>query len=227
MLVHVPGALGGEEVARFRQIMDLAEWEDGASTAGANSGLVKRNRQMSPDSEAARALGARLLSALVANPAFVSAAIPLRIFPPLFNRYGEGDRFEPHVDNAVRGDALTGERLRVDLAATVFLSQPEEYDGGELIVDDIYGSRQFKLPAGDLVLYAAGSIHMVTPVTRGVRLASFVWLQSMIRADEARGLVHDLDSAIQGLAPRLYADDPDLRRLASVYHNLIRHWGEA
>lgn len=227
MIIQIASVLNREEIARFRQTMASSQWEDGASTAGANSGNVKKNRQLPPNSETSRALGARLLSALVGNPAFVSAAIPLRIYPPLFNRYGVGDHFDPHVDNAVRGDALTGARLRVDLAATLFLSDPEEYEGGELLVDDVYGSRQFKLPAGDLVLYSAGSLHMVAPVTRGERFASFIWLQSMIRRDEARSLVHDLDLSIQELAPRIGADDPDLRKLASVYHNLTRYWVES
>ena len=227
MLVHVPCTLAKEEVAYFRGAMAAAEWEDGASTAGANSSFVKKNEQLPPDSEVSRKLGGRLLGALLANPAFLGAAVPLRIFPPLFNRYGVGDHFDPHVDNAVRGDALTGVRIRVDLGATLFLSDPDEYDGGDLVVDDVYGSRQFKLPAGDLVLYAAGSLHMVAPITRGVRLASFIWLQSMIRHDEARGVICDLDASIQDLAPRVGQDDPDLRKLAGVYHNLIRYWGEA
>lgn len=226
MLVHIPQALSKEEVALFRDALHAATWEDGASTAGANAGL-KRNRQLAPDSETSRTLGSRLLSSLLANPQFVGAAIPQRVFPPLFNRYGVGDHFDPHVDNSVRGDALTGARIRVDLAATLFLSEPEDYDGGELIVEDIFGSRRFKPPAGDLVVYSAGSLHMVTQVTRGARLASFIWLQSMIRADEARDLVCDLDAAIQDLAPRIGGDDPDLRKLATVYHNLIRIWGEA
>ena len=214
-------------MATFRGVLDAAEWEDGASTAGANSAQVKSSRQLPPDEETSRTLGARLVSALLANSAFVSAAIPLRIFPPLFNRYDEGDHFDPHVDNAVRGDAMTGARLRADLAATLFLSEPEEYQGGELIVEDIYGSRQFKPAAGDLALFSAGSLHMVAPITRGARFAAFLWLQSMIRGDEARGLVRDLDLSIQELAPRLGRDDPDMRRLATVYHNLIRTWGDA
>lgn len=226
MLVHIPAALAKEDVAALRDALARAEWEDGASTAGANAGL-KKNRQLPPDGELSRALGAKLLSMLVANPAVISAAIPQRIYPPLFNCYGEGDHFDPHVDNAIRGDAITGARLRVDLAATLFLSEPEEYEGGELIVDDVYGSRSFKPPAGDLVLYSAGSLHMIAPVTQGTRVASFLWLQSMIRNDEARSLVHDLDSAIQELAPQLGADDPDMRKLASVYHNLTRAWAEA
>jgi PKHD-type hydroxylase len=227
MLVHVPRALAEEEVAYFRDAITAAEWEDGASTAGANSSFVKKNEQLPPDSEVSRNLGARLLGTLLANPSFVGAAIPLRIFPPLFNRYRVGDHFDPHVDNAVRGDALTGARMRVDLGATLLLSDPDEYDGGDLVVDDVYGSRQFKPPAGDLILYAAGSPHMVAPITRGVRLASFIWLQSMIRHDEARGLICDLDASIQDLAPRIGQDDPDLRKLAGIYHNLIRYWGEA
>lgn len=227
MLAHIQGALDRQEVDVLREAMAQATWEDGASTAGANAGEAKRNEQLPPDSEISRALGRRLLSSLLANPAFVSTAVPLRIYPPLFNRYGVGDHFDPHVDNAIRGDAMTGARIRVDLAATVLLSDPDEYEGGELIVEDIYGSRTFKPPTGDLILYSAGSLHMVTPVAGGLRLASFMWLQSMIRADEARSLVCDLDESIQELAPRVGADDPDLRKLATVYHNLIRYWGEA
>jgi len=218
--------LNTADVLAFRGVLNAAEWEDGASTAGANSSLVKRNRQLPPDGDASRTLGANLLSILLSNSAFVSAAIPLRIYPPLFNRYDGGDHFDPHVDNAIRGDASTGMRLRVDLAASVLLSDPEEYEGGDLIVDDVYGSRRFKPSAGDMALYPAGSLHMVTPVTRGVRFAAFIWLQSVIRAQEPRGLVHDLDRSIQDLVPRLAPDDPDLRKLVSVYHNLIRRWGE-
>jgi PKHD-type hydroxylase len=226
MLVYVPNVLGKDEVAYFRSVMDKSEWEDGASTAGANSEFVKQNQQLPPDEELSRKLGERILAALLANSNFVSAAIPLHIFPPLFNRYRPGDHFDMHVDNAVRGDALTRTRIRVDLAATLFLSDPDEYDGGELVVDDVYGSRQFKLPAGHLALYSAGSLHMVTPITRGVRVASFIWLQSMVRQDEARSLIYDLDASIQDLAPRIGRDDPDLQKLTTVYHNLIRHWGE-
>jgi PKHD-type hydroxylase len=227
MLAHIKGALDREEVNALREAMAQAQWEDGASTAGANAGDAKRNQQLPPDSEISRALGKRVLSSLLANPRFVSTAVPLHIYPPLFNRYRVGDHFDPHVDNAIRGDARTGARMRVDLAATLLLSDPGEYEGGELIVEDIYGSRRFKPPAGDLILYSAGSLHMVTPIASGQRLASFLWLQSMIRADEARSLVCDLDESIQDLAPRVGADDPDLRKLVAVYHNLIRYWGEA
>ncbi len=175
MLVCIPDVLSKEEVAEFRRLMDAAEWEDGRSTAGAQSALVKRNERLPPDSELARKLGNRIVSALTANPRFISAAIPLQIFPPLFNRYvaSDGHHFGVHVDNAVRGDHLTGLRIRTDLSVTLFLAEPEDYDGGELVVEDNYGSNEVKLPAGHLVLYPASSLHLVTPVTRGARVASF------------------------------------------------------
>jgi PKHD-type hydroxylase len=228
MLVCVPNVLGKDDVADFRGIMDESRWEDGRSTAGAQSALVKSNEQLPPDSEVARKLGNRILSALTANPQFISAAIPLHIFPPLFNRYAaaDGHHFGIHVDNAVRGDRLTGLRIRTDLSVTLFLSEPDEYDGGELVVEDLYGSHEVKLPAGDLVVYPASSLHMVTPVTRGVRVASFFWLQSMIRDAHARSLIFDLDNAIQALVVRLGRDDPETVRLTGVYHNLIRVWAE-
>ena len=225
MLVCVPDVLSKQEVAEFRAIMDSAAWEDGRSTAGAQSALVKRNEQL-PNGEVARALGARVVKALTANPLFISAAIPLHIFPPLFNRYGPGHHFGIHVDNAVRGDPLTGLRIRTDLSVTLFLSEPDEYDGGELIVEDHYGSQEVKLPAGHLVLYPASSLHMVTPITRGTRVASFFWIQSMIRDDRARSLIFDLDTAIQALVNRLGRDDPETVKLSGIYHNLIRHWAE-
>lgn len=226
MLICVPGVLSKEEVADFRRLMDAAEWEDGRSTAGSQSAMVKRNEQLPPDGQLARHLGERVLKALARNPLFVSAAIPLRIFPPLFNRYGGGHHFGIHVDNAVRGDNLTGTRIRTDLSVTLFLAESEEYDGGELVVEDYYGSHQVKLPAGDLVLYPATSLHMVTPVTRGLRVASFFWLQSMIRDSQARTMIFDLDTAIQGISARLGRDDPETVRLTGIYHNLIRHWAE-
>jgi PKHD-type hydroxylase len=228
MLVCVPNVLNKADVAEFRRIMDASEWEDGRSTAGAQSALVKRNEQLPPDSEVARKLGNRIISALTTNPEFLSAAIPLHIFPPLFNRYAASDahHFGVHVDNAVRGDPLTGLRIRTDLSVTLFLSEPEEYDGGELVIEDTYGSHEVKLPAGDLVLYPASSLHLVTPVTRGTRLASFFWLQSMIRDTNDRSLIYDLDTAIQALAERLGRDDPETVKLTGIYHNLIRTWAE-
>ncbi|KIU43217.1 MULTISPECIES: Fe2+-dependent dioxygenase [Bradyrhizobium] len=228
MLVCVPNVLSKADVADFRRIMDASGWEDGRSTAGAASALVKRNEQLPPDSEVARQLGNRVLTALSASPRFISAAIPLRIFPPLFNRYAasDGHHFGLHVDNAVRGDKLTGLRIRTDLSVTLFLSNPEDYDGGELVIEDLYGSHEIKLPAGDLVLYPASSLHLVTPVTRGTRVASFFWLQSMVRDAHARSLIFDLDTAIQALVERLGRDDPETVKLTGIYHNLIRHWAE-
>jgi PKHD-type hydroxylase len=202
------------------------QWEDGRSTAGAQSAMVKKNEQLPPNGEVARRLGETVIKALVANPLFVSAAIPKQIFPPLFNRYGVGQHFGVHVDNAVRGDHLTGARIRTDLSVTLFLSEPDEYEGGELIVEDYYGSHRVKLPAGHLVLYPASSLHTVTPVTRGARVASFFWLQSMVRDGHARSLIFDLDTAIQGLVGRLGRDDPEMVRLTGLYHNLIRCWAE-
>jgi PKHD-type hydroxylase len=228
MLICIPEVLNKADVADFRRVMDGCVWEDGRSTAGAQSALVKRNEQLPPDGEVARKLGHRIVSALTSNPRFLSAAVPLHIFPPLFNRYAaaDGHHFGIHVDNAVRGDRLTGLRIRTDLSVTLFLSEPEEYDGGELVIEDFYGSHQVKLPAGDLVLYPASSLHMVTPVTRGARVASFFWLQSMIRDVHARSLIFDLDTAIQALVERLGRDDPETVQLTGIYHNLIRCWAE-
>jgi PKHD-type hydroxylase len=228
MLICIPDVLSKPDVADFRRIMDGSDWEDGRSTAGAQSALVKRNEQLPPDSEVARRLGNRILSALTASPRFVSAAIPLRIFPPLFNRYAasDGHHFGVHIDNAVRGDSLTGLRIRTDLSVTLFLSEPDEYDGGELVVEDLYGSHEIKLAAGDLVLYPASSLHLVTPVTRGMRVASFFWLQSMVRNAHARSLIFDLDTSIQSLVERLGRDDPQTVKLTGIYHNLIRYWAE-
>jgi PKHD-type hydroxylase len=226
MLICISEVLSKADVAEFRAVMDGVGWEDGRSTAGAQSAEVKKNEQLPPDGEVSRKLGQRVIKALAANPLFVSAAIPRHIFPPLFNRYGVGQHFGVHVDNAVRGDHLTGTRIRTDLSVTLFLSEPDEYDGGELIVEDYYGSHEVKLPAGHLVLYPATSLHTVTPVTRGERVASFFWLQSMIRDQHARSMIFDLDNAIQGLTGRLDRNDPEVVKLSGLYHNLIRYWAE-
>jgi PKHD-type hydroxylase len=226
MLICIPDILSKADVADFRDAMDACEWEDGRSTAGAQSAMVKKNEQLPPDSAVARQLGERVIRALTASPLFISAAVPKRIFPPLFNRYGPGNHFGIHADNAVRGDHLSGTRIRTDLSVTLFLSEPEHYDGGELIVEDYYGSHEVKLPAGHLVLYPASSLHIVTPITRGVRVASFFWLQSMIRDAHARSLIFDLDIAIQGLVERIGRDDPQTVKLTGIYHNLIRYWAE-
>jgi PKHD-type hydroxylase len=226
MLICIPDVLSKSDVAEFRDIMDACDWEDGRSTAGAQSAMVKRNEQLPPNGAASRQLGDRIIRALTANPRFISAAIPRHIFPPLFNRYEVGHRFGLHVDNAVRGDHLTGTRIRTDLSVTLFLSEPDQYDGGELIVEDNFGSQEIKLPAGHLVLYPASSLHMVTPITRGVRVASFFWMQSMIRDAQARSMIFDLDNAIQALVERTGRDDPQTVKLTGIYHNLIRYWAE-
>jgi PKHD-type hydroxylase len=227
MLTCVPEVLSKPEVAEFRALMDAAEWEDGRRTAGAQSAAVKNNEQLPTDSPLARRLGEHIVSALTRHPLFISAAVPLRIFPPLFNRYGPGASFGLHVDNSVRGDPLTGLRIRTDLSATLFLSEPEDYDGGELAIEGAFGAQEVKLAAGDLVLYPASSLHLVRPVTRGARVASFFWIQSMIRDALARSMIFDLDQAIQGVAERLGLDAPETVKLSHVYHNLIRSHAEA
>ncbi len=226
MLVCVPDVLSKHDVADFRRIMDAEQWEDGRSTAGAQSAQVKQNEQLPPDSQTARKLGERIIKALTANLLFISAAVPLQIFPPLFNRYRPGQFFGEHVDNCIRGDNLTGLRIRTDISGTLFLSEPDEYDGGELVIDDYYGSHRVKLPAGHLVLYPSTSLHMVTPVTRGARISSFFWLQSMIKDTHARRMTFDMDNAIQSLVVRLGRNDEDVRKLTNIYHNLIRYWAE-
>lgn len=225
MLTCIADVLSKHDVADFRRVMDAQRWEDGRSTAGAQSAEVKRNEQLAPDGDVARSLGKRVLVALAANPLFISSAVPLRIFPPLFNRYAPGQFFGEHVDNCIRGDNLTGMRIRTDLSVTLFLSEPEEYDGGELIVDD-YGSHRIKLPAGHAVLYPSTSLHMVTPVTRGARISSFFWLQSMIKDAHARRLTFDMDNALQELVARLGRNDTEVRKLTNIYHNLIRYWAD-
>ncbi len=226
MLICIPDVLSKDEVADFRRIMAAEAWEDGRSTAGAQSAEVKKNEQLPPDGAAARQLGERILRALTANTLFISAAVPLHIFPPLFNRYVPGQFFGEHVDNCIRGDRLTGLRIRTDLSVTLFLSEPEEYDGGELVVEDYYGSHRVKLPAGHVVLYPSTSLHLVTPITRGARVSSFFWLQSMIKDPLARRMTFDMDNAIQALVHRLGRNDPEVRKLTGIYHNMVRYWAE-
>jgi PKHD-type hydroxylase len=225
-MICIPDVLSKNEVADFRRLMDGEQWEDGRSTAGAQSAQVKQNEQLPPDSPTARKLGERVVKAVAANLLFISAAVPLRIFPPLFNRYRPGQFFGEHVDNCVRGDALTGLRLRTDLSVTLFLCEPDEYDGGELVIDDFQGSPPIKLPAGHLVLYPSTSLHHVTEVTRGARTCSFFWVQSMIKDTHARRLTFELDNTIQQLVTRLGRNDKEVRSLTNIYHNLIRYWAD-
>ncbi len=226
MLVHVPGVLAPDQVQALRDRLTAAGWGDGKVTAGFQSGAVKHNLQIGPDSAEGRALGAIVMAALEACPAFIGAALPARVFPPLFNRHDAGMRFGRHVDNAVRADPLTGQRLRTDLSATLFLSHPESYDGGELVIEDTYGSHAVKLPAGDMVLYPSRSLHRVEPVTRGSRIASFLWVQSMVKSRDQREMLYDLDRSVQDLAETHDANDPVIVRLTGLYHNLLREWGE-
>lgn len=224
MMRHVPGVLSKDQARALRAKIDAAEWVDGNATSGAQAALAKRNRQLSEESAAAREAGAIVLDALGKNALFFAAALPAKVFPPLFNRYEGGERFDTHVDNAVR---LKGDlKLRSDLSATLFLSEPEEYDGGELSVEDTYGVHQVKLPAGDLILYPASSLHHVTPVTRGARVASFFWIQSMVREDAKRALLLQMDLDIQMLARDLGNDHARIVSLTGAYHNLLRMWAE-
>jgi PKHD-type hydroxylase len=225
MLLHILDVLTAEQVAETRRLLDQAEWVDGRVTAGHQSARAKDNQQLPEDSPTARQLGDFILAALQRNPLFISAALPHRVFPPLFNRYRGGQSFGTHVDNAIRQVSGTNHRIRTDLSATLFLAAPEEYDGGELVVEDTYGVHTVKLPAGHLALYPSTSLHHVRAVTRGARIASFFWIQSMIRDDGERTLLFDLDSAVQQLA-RQNADHPVAVQLTGVYHNLLRRWAE-
>ncbi len=224
MLIQVPNVLTKEQVAKCRQVMDQADWVDGRTTAGAQAASVKKNGQL-PDSPQSRELGDMVLEALGRSPLFVSAAVPLRVLPPMFNRYGEGQFFGAHIDGAVRHIG-PGMRLRTDLSCTLFLAEPEEYDGGELVIEDVFGTKSVKLPAGDMVVYPSTSVHHVTPVTRGYRVASFFWLQSLIRDDSARRILFDLDQSIQTLTVDRGHDDPTVVKLTGIYHNLLRQWAE-
>jgi PKHD-type hydroxylase len=224
MLLQIPDVLTADQVLRARQSLDAAEWVDGRATAGHQSARAKDNMQLAEGSQAASELGAMVLGALEQNALFIAAALPSRVFPPLFNRYEGGQAFGTHVDSAIRQVTGTPYRIRTDLSATLFLTSPEEYDGGELIVEDTYGAHSVKLPAGHMILYPASSLHHVRPVTRGARIASFFWIQSMIREDGERTLLYDLDVAIQRLTAQ--PDHATAVQLTAVYHNLLRRWAD-
>ena len=226
MMLTIPQVLTKTEVAECRAILDAGPWVDGNLTSGFQAARAKTNEQLPQDCEAARTVGAAILRALEANPLFVSAALPQFILPPMFNRYGQGMGFKDHVDNAIRRDPVSGQRLRTDLSATLFLAEPDDYDGGELVVNDLYGAHVVKLEAGDMILYPSSSLHHVTPVTRGVRTASFFWIQSLIRDDARRTLLLEMDVAIQRLAQQVSADDEGVLSLTGVFHNLLRQWAE-
>ena len=227
MLIAIPDILDAAGVARLREIIDAGEWVDGNVTSGPQAALAKRNRQLAEGTEAARAGAAFVLEALGRSPLFFAAALPLKVFPPLFNRYEGGEDFGLHVDNAIRLQRGTDFRIRSDLSATLFLDDPDTYDGGELVIEDRFGPQVVKLPAGHLVLYPASSLHRVTPVTRGVRTASFLWLQSMVRDDGERRTLFELDEAIQSVAANSGQGDPAVVKLTGIYHNLLRRWADA
>lgn len=227
MLIAIPDLLSADECARIRTAIDAGEWIDGNATSGAQSALAKRNEQLREGSDAARTAGAIILDALSRSPLFVAAALPLKVFPPLFNRYAGGQAFGTHVDNAVRIQRGSDFRIRSDLSMTVFLEEPDAYDGGELVIEGAFGAQSVKLPAGHAILYPSSSLHHVTAVTRGMRLGAFFWIQSMVRDDGARRMLFDLDQAVQRVGGQLGQDDRSVIELTGVYHNLLRRWADA
>lgn len=226
MIHHIPNVLTKEQVQYFRQEMANIEWIDGKKTTGSLSANVKNNQQLPEDHPLTQQLGDMILDALNQNTLFISAALPLKILPPYFNRYENGETFGFHVDNAIRWVQGSHSRIRTDLSCTVFLSEPDEYEGGELVVEDTYGYHEIKLPAGDLILYPSTSVHEVSPVSSGCRTASFFWLQSMIRDDADRHILFNLDQTIQNLRMQLGDQHEEVVKLTSLYHNLIRKWAE-
>jgi len=225
MLLHIPEVLAPSQVDALRAALDGADWSDGRETVGPQGAQVKRNRQLPEHSALSRELGQVVLEALARQPLFMSAALPLRIVPPLFNRYEGGEHYGMHVDGAIRAVPDSAARLRTDLSCTLFLCSPEDYDGGELVVMDTYGAHEVKLPAGDLVLYPSSSLHQVMPVTRGARTCSFFWVQSMVRDDGERSMLFELDTQIQKLRAQL-GDSPEVLALTGHYHNLVRRWAQ-
>lgn len=225
MMLHLSGVLTAEELAHVRRIVAAGPWIDGNQTSGFQAALAKDNLQLAQASPAEREAGAIVVAALRRNPTFQSAALPAALHPPMFNRYGPGKKFDNHVDNAIRF-APGGERVRADLSATVFLSEPDEYDGGELTVEDTFGTHEVKLPAGDMVLYPSSSLHRVEPIRRGERTSVILWIQSLVRDDARRTLLFDMDGGVQSAAARLGQADPAVVALTGAYHNLLRMWAE-
>jgi PKHD-type hydroxylase len=226
MMLQIPNVLTPEQVCHCRRVLQSAAWVDGRVTAGEQSGQVKRNLQVPENAPEAAALGDLILKALAASPRFMSAALPLKVFPPLFNRYGEGMGFGDHIDNAIRISAASQARYRTDLSCTLFLTDPDDYDGGELVIGEDLSAARVKLPAGDMALYPATTVHRVEPITRGERWASFFWVQSMVADVSRRALLYELDRATSATRLRLGDEDPAAISLVGVYHNLIRMWAE-
>ena len=227
MMLAIPDLLDKEEVAHIRAIIDAGDWQDGNATSGHQSALAKKNEQLPEDAEAAKEAAQLVLEALGKSPLFIAAALPLKIFPPLFNRYQGGEAFGTHIDNAVRIHRGSAFRVRSDLSATLFLAEPDSYQGGELLVEGNFGAGAVKLPAGHLLLYPASSLHRVEPVTSGARVASFFWIQSMVRDDGASAILFDLDQSIQAIAGDRGHADKEVIRLTGVYHNLLRRWADS
>ena len=225
MLTRIPELLSAEQVAQFRGELEQADWQDGRESAGYLSASVKNNMQLADGDPTARKLGETVLVALEKSTLFMSAALPLKVLPPLFNRYGEAQSYGNHIDGAIRPITGTPHRVRTDLSATLFLSELDTYEGGELVVRDTAGERSIRLPAGDLIVYPGSSVHRVEPVTRGTRLAAFFWIQSMVRDGAQRAVLFELDQAIQQLA-RDVPQHASLVDLAGVYHNLLREWSD-
>jgi PKHD-type hydroxylase len=225
MMLHVPGVLTPDEVRDFRRQLDAAEWSDGRATVGAQGGKVKQNLQLDPALSVAQVLSRRILEKLRGNPQFFSATLPLRILAPLFNRYAGGGHYGQHVDGSIMSQRGSEQPLRSDVSCTLFLCEPEEYDGGELVVKDTYGEHEAKLPAGDLLIYPSTSVHQVLPVTRGARVCAFFWVQSMVRADAQRSILYELDRTIQSLRSKL-GEAEECVALTGHYHNLLRTWAE-
>lgn len=225
MMMHIPNVLTADQVRDVRRRLDAADWVDGRATVGPQGAQVKRNRQLPEVSPVSQALGAIVLQALARQPLYFSAVLPLRTVPPLFNRYEGGGHYGDHIDGSVRTVPVTGQLLRTDVSCTLFLSEPDDYDGGELVVSDSYGTHEVKLPAGDLIVYPATSVHRVEPVTRGARVCSFFWVQSMVRDDWRRSMLFELDRSIQSLRTRV-GDCEELVSLTGHYHNLLRQWSE-
>jgi PKHD-type hydroxylase len=226
MMLQIPQVLSKDQVARLRALIDAGDWVDGNVTSGPQSALAKRNMQLVEDTPAAREAGEMVLAALERHPLFIAAALPLKVFRPLFNRYEGGQNFGNHIDNAVRRNRAGDVMVRTDLSATLFLCEPDTYEGGELVVEDTYGVHAVKLEAGDLILYPASSLHRVEPVTQGARVASFFWVQSMVRDDAKRALLFDMDIAVQQLVAQHGHAHPQLITLTGTYHNLLRMWAE-
>jgi PKHD-type hydroxylase len=226
MLIRIEKLLSKDEVAFCRARLETAQWEDGAASSGEQARKVKFNLQVPPESAVAREVGDVILTALGRNPTFNSAAMPLRVLPPKLNRYDVGMKFGAHVDGAIRGVPGSGARMRADLSSTLFLSEPDEYEGGELVIHDTFGEQEVKLPAGDMILYPTTRLHTVNEITRGSRWASFFWSQSMIKSDEQRSMLHELDNTIIGLRQTLPDHHPSVLSLTNLYHNLLRQWAE-